>query len=167
MGDAQELEETRRDLAHQDVLGGVPATEAAPGDDQQGREAIHQRQGRQRVQAGAEPRILHDHHRSPPAEPGARGQPDRDVLADRRNPGGGPIALERPDEALDQRAGHAGVEVEALTIETSGEVGSRQELAHRWEVLFSSWMNSSCLLFIFFTSSWYEEVVMILLNWVR
>src|SRR5262245_65013352 len=158
MRDAEQFEEARRDLAGQDVLGGIAAAEAAPGDEQERRKSVHERQGRKRVEACAEAGVLHDHRGPAAAEPGAGGEPDGDVLAHRRNPGSGPITLERDDEGLDQRAGNARVEVEAVAVEKRGELGPRQDRrAHRCEVRFSSWMNSSCLLFIFFTSSWYRS----------
>ena len=51
---------------------------------------------------------------------------------DRRNPGSGPVALERRDEILDQRAGDAREEVEAVSVEQRGELAPRQDRgAHR------------------------------------
>src|SRR2546426_521570 len=109
--------------------------------------------------------------RSSAGEAGGWGR-EGDVLTHRRDPGGAPATLERRDEVLDQRAGDAGVEVEAVAVEKGGELGAGHYAwlsmrGQRCEVRFSSCRNSPCLVFIFFASSWYDEVEMILLNWVR
>ena len=122
---SHEIEKWPRDLAHHDVLRGVLTLEAAPGHEQHGGQAVEKRKGDQRVRAGAEPRVLHDHGRQAAAEPGAGRQPERNVLADGRNvgfPTAARTALEGRDHAFGKRAGDTGEEVEALGVEEVGEL---------------------------------------------
>src|SRR5882724_798486 len=93
-----------------------------PGHEEEGGEAIHERKRGEGVEAGAEPGVLHQHGRSPPREPSARGQSDRNVFARRRNIRQARMALEGSDQILDQRAGHAGEEVESAPLEKLGEL---------------------------------------------
>src|SRR5262249_37530054 len=78
-------EELEQDLAHQDVLRNVLALVAAPRDEEENRQPIHQKQRGERVETGAEPRVLHKDRQTTPGEPRADGQSDRDVLADGRH----------------------------------------------------------------------------------
>ncbi len=124
VGDATEREELRRDIAHQDVLRGVLALVAAPGHEEQRRQSVHQRQRGERVEAGAEPRVLHEDRGAAPGEPRAGGEPDRDVLSHGRHVRDPRMRLECRDQILDERARDARGEIDAVTLEQIGELCS-------------------------------------------
>src|SRR5206468_6407374 len=106
------------------VLRGVLALVAAPGHEEQRRQSVHQRQRGERVEAGAEPRVLHEDRRAAPREPRASGEPDRDVLAHGRHVRDPRMRLERRDEVLDERARVARGEVDPVLLEEIREPGS-------------------------------------------
>jgi hypothetical protein len=119
------------------VLGRVLAL-AAPGDQQQGGQAVEQRQRGERVEAGAESGVLHEHAGAPTREPRARGDADPHVLAHRGHvgPGGAGRTFEGGDQPLEQGAGDAREEVEAMFVEEAEELAALHYSF--WEVRFSS-----------------------------
>ena len=124
MGNAAEREELRRDLSHQDVLGSIVALVAAPGHQEQRGQSVHQRERGERVEAGAESRVLHENRRAASGEPRAGREPDGDVLTHGRDIRDPRMRLERRDEVLDQRARDPGGEIDAMTLEEIGELRS-------------------------------------------
>jgi hypothetical protein len=120
--DAEQVEERRGDGTGQDVLRRILAPVTPPRHDEQRGKPVHQRQRRERVQARAEPGVLHEHARPPAREPGAGGEADGGVLAHGGDVRGPSPLLEHGDDVLDERARHAGEEVEAVTFEQRRDV---------------------------------------------
>src|SRR5262249_21569039 len=159
--DTEKIEQAGRDLAHELMLGRVLAEVAAPRHDAQRRQSVHERQGGEGIEARAEARVLHDNRWPSAGQPGARGHADRDVLPHGGHVGQARPALEGCDHALDERARNPGEEIETRADQSLGEAGP----VH-YEVrlvcccccccCFSCSRNSSCLVFIFLTRSWYE-----------
>ena len=99
------------DAAHQGVLRLVlVAGFAAPGDDQQSRDAEGMIERRQRVDGVAQPTVLHHHRRASPAQPGPGGDGDRLPLAGRTHVRRVAPAGDAVDERRQVAARHAGVE---------------------------------------------------------
>jgi hypothetical protein len=121
MRQSEQLQQPRRDLAHQEVLGRILAAVPAPRDDDQGRQAVHQRQRGQRVEARAQSRVLHQQRRALAGEPGPRGEPDRDVFLHGGDVRQSRMRLENRDQVLDHRAGDTGEEIVSLPLEEIGE----------------------------------------------
>src|SRR5439155_1298067 len=78
--DAEEVQEVRQGTSHDQVLGGILAAVAAPGDEQQARDPVEEVEGAEGVQRHAEPRVLHDDDRQPAPEVGAGRHAERGVL---------------------------------------------------------------------------------------
>src|SRR5262249_4297388 len=168
--DTEEIEEAGGDLAHELMLGRVLAAVAAPRHDAQRGQSVHERQGGEGVEARAETRVLHDDRWPSARQPGACGDADGDVLPHGGHVGQARPALEGCDDALDEGARNPGEEIEARADQSLGEAGPGHydvRLVCCCCCCFSCSRNSSCLVFIFLTRSWYEDVWMILLNCVR
>src|SRR5439155_39182 len=120
----EEIEEPGSDLAHEQMLGRVLASVAAPRHDAERRQSVHEREGGERVEARAEPRVLHDDRGPSAGQPGAPGHADGDVLAHRGDVGQARPALEGRNHPLDERAGDTREEVEARADQSLGEGGS-------------------------------------------
>src|SRR5437762_759979 len=126
--DAEELEQARQYLAHDEMLGGVLALVAPPGHEQQRRDAVEEVQRPERVERHAETRVLHDDDRRPPGEVGAGRHAERRVLA--RLAEVELTALELGEQGLHQRAGHPHEEVEASGEEAVDEAIGRDAAGH-------------------------------------
>src|SRR5256885_40708 len=97
------------------------------------------------MEAGAEAGVRHQARGASAGDPCAGRQSDRNVFTRRGNIGQGGVSLEHRDQILDQRARHAGEEVESLPLEEQRErsPGHRHRVessaACRAEVHFESW----------------------------
>src|SRR5262249_61389376 len=119
--DPEEIEEPGSDLAHEQVLRRVLASMAAPRHDAERRQSIHERERGERVEARAQPRVLHDDRGPSAGQPGAPGHADGDVLAHRGDVGQARPALEGRNHPLDERAGDTREEGEARADTVLGE----------------------------------------------
>src|SRR5881296_3488614 len=105
------------------MLGRVLAAVAAPRYDAQRRQPVHERQGSQGIETRAEPRVLHDDRWPSAGQPGAARHADGDVLPNGGHVGQTRPALESRDDALDERTGNPGEEIEARADQSLGEGG--------------------------------------------
>ena len=120
---AHGVEQLARDLAHQFMLRlVVDARLAAPGDDHHGRDAEREVERGERVHRIAETRVLAHHHGAASGKPGAGGDRHRLALARRADIGEGAVADHPVDHRGEERARHAGIEIEAALA------GGRKEI---------------------------------------
>src|SRR5215472_13166776 len=113
MLDADHLEQLVGDLTHQFMLRLVLEPRlAAPGGDEEARDAEGVIERGQRVDGVAETRILKHDDALPPSEPGARCDRHRLALARRADI----VEIPGADDAIDERrqeaTGHAAIEIE-------------------------------------------------------
>ena len=109
--------------------GPIDAAEAAPGDQEQGGDLVDLVQRNDRVDRDAEPRVLHEDHGLLAAHGRAAGHAERGVFARGGQVGHVGLLVEVGEQALDQRAGHAGEEVVA-SLAQRGEELRRSEGRH-------------------------------------
>jgi hypothetical protein len=115
-GNLHEVEEARRNLAHQLVLGLVvraPGLAAQGGDDQHRDLEDHVEAG-QGVDGIAKPAVLKHHDGALAAEPGARRDGHGVALVGGADVGQGGVVDDVVDEGLEVRAGHARPQREAV-----------------------------------------------------
>ena len=124
MRDPEQIEQSRRDLAREDVLRRVLAAVAAPGHDEQRGSPYMSESEASALRLVPSPEFCISTAGRRPANQAPRGQPDRDVFARGGDLRQTRVSLERRDQVFDQRARHPAKKSKPAALQDRGKFGA-------------------------------------------